>query len=118
MFMGSNISMNMDLLISNNITDKRPRVKRTGVGNTGFFNTYTETKHEAFAEEWENMPEFIQEQVDVFFKVILRVRNKEDLEKLCKLLDQDIKVTSKSIWYPKLVHQDHFNNRYVDEESE
>lgn len=65
--------------------------------------------------EWVGMPEFIQEKQEPFAKIILRVRNKEDLELLSKLLKQPFTSKTKSTWFPAIVRGINSNKRYVDE---
>lgn len=66
-------------------------------------------------KEWIGMPEFVQEKKEEYSKVIVRFRNEEDLQKFAKLLEQNVNSKTQSIWYPKLIFQDHFSKRYVDE---
>jgi hypothetical protein len=65
--------------------------------------------------EWVGMPEFVQEKQEPYAKIILRVRNKEDLELLSKLLEQSFTSKTKSAWFPAIVRGINSNKRYVDE---
>lgn len=65
--------------------------------------------------EWVGMPEFVQEKQEPYAKIILRIKNKEDLELLSKLLNQPFTQKTKSAWFPALVRGIHSNKRYVDE---
>jgi hypothetical protein len=66
-------------------------------------------------DEWIDMPEFVQEKQDGYAKIIVRVRNKEDLEALSKALGQPLTQRTKAAWYPALVRGLNSNKRYVDE---
>jgi hypothetical protein len=75
-------------------------------------------KHEQLFDEcpeWVGMPEFVQEKQEPYAKIILRVRNKEDLELLSKLLEQPFTSKTKSAWFPAIVRGINSNKRYVDE---
>ena len=65
--------------------------------------------------EWVDMPEFVQEKQDGYAKIIVRVRNQEDLEALAKSLNQPLTPKTKAAWFPALVRGIHSNKRYVDE---
>ena len=67
-------------------------------------------------EEWQDMPEFVQEEQQSNAKIIIRFRNKEDLQEFSKLIKQDLNENTKSIWHPKLKFEDHFSYRYVEED--
>ena len=66
-------------------------------------------------DEWIDMPEFVQEQQDGYAKIIVRVRNKEDLEALAKALNQPLTQKTKAAWFPALTRGINSNKRYVDE---
>ena len=67
-------------------------------------------------EEWQDMHEFVQEEQQSYAKIIIRFRNKEDLQEFSKLIKQDLNENTKSIWHPKLKFEDHFSYRYVEED--
>lgn len=75
---------------------------------------FEDAQHPIF-DEWVDMPEFVQEKQDGYAKIIVRVRNQEDLEKLSKLLEQPLTTQTKATWYPALQRGIHSNKRYVDE---
>jgi len=54
--------------------------------------------------EWDDMPEFVQEDLNEYDEVTIRFRNKEDLEEFAKLIGQPNivpkKKRKKSTWYP------------------
>jgi hypothetical protein len=66
-------------------------------------------------KEWEGMPEFTQNDLTSFRKIIVHFRNQEDVEEFAKLLNQRITKKQPSIWYPKREIRHHFNKRYIDE---
>mgnify|MGYP003625881823 CR=1 FL=1 len=74
-----------------------------------------EFEKEFWHDEWEGMPEFVQEQEESYHKLIIRFRNEEDLQDFATKISQKINNRTKSIWHPKLTFKDHFSKRYVDE---
>lgn len=65
--------------------------------------------------DWDNMPEFVQDEKEAYAVIKVRIRNEEDLQEFIKLMDQNITPKTKSIWYPAL---DRFRNsllRWMDE---
>jgi hypothetical protein len=67
-------------------------------------------------EEWQDMPEFIQEKQQPYSTLIIRFACKEDLEDFSKIIGQKINRRTKSIWHP---FQSHWGNgskkRWQDE---
>jgi hypothetical protein len=65
--------------------------------------------------DWDDMPEFVQDEKEAYAVIKVRIRNEEDLQEFIKLMDQNITPKTKSIWYPAL---DRFRNsllRWMDE---
>lgn len=52
-------------------------------------------------EEWEGMPEFIQENEKVYQSVLVKFETKEHFKEFEKLMKQTITDRTKSIYYPK-----------------
>ena len=65
--------------------------------------------------EWQGMPEFVQENVEEYQKIIIRFDSEADVEAFAKLIGQTITPNTKSIWYPKLKEVSYMNKRYIDE---
>lgn len=75
-------------------------------------------RDESWKEEWKDMPEFVQEKSEPYRTMRINFRNEEDFKAFCKLfgLDEDLKSSVKSAWYPKLERGADSNMRYVDED--
>ena len=73
---------------------------------------------EPWEKEWQDMPEFIQEDQGPFFTMKVHFANKEDLAAFAELVQQTITLKSKSIWYPKLEWKTQVDKRYIDTEEE
>lgn len=50
-------------------------------------------------ELWIGMPEFKQDKVEPYKKLIVRFETKEDYEEFAKLIDQKLTEKTKSIWF-------------------
>ncbi len=57
-------------------------------------------KGEWWEDEWQDMPEFVQEDQSPFKQLIISFATREDMEAFSKLVDQPIYTTTQSIWYP------------------
>ncbi len=58
-------------------------------------------KGEGWDEEWQGMPEFIQEDLSPFASVKINFKTREDMEDFFKIIGQDMVISSRSIWHPK-----------------
>jgi len=78
----------------------------------GFFDVPTN-----WEKHWKGMPEFIPIMRNVCHcEFTVRVRTEGDLKQLSKLLDQEISVRTKTIWYPKLVRERTKHKKYIYEQ--
>jgi hypothetical protein len=67
-------------------------------------------------DEWDDMPEFIQEKKEPYCKIIIRCETEEDMNKMAELLGQKFTSKTKSAWFPYKSHfTGNFKNRYEDE---
>jgi len=66
-------------------------------------------------KEWKDMPEFVQEDLTSYRKIIVHFKNEEDIAKFAKLIKQKITLKKKSLWYPEIPIRRYANKRYVDE---
>ena len=66
--------------------------------------------------DWDEMPEFVQEENEAYAKITVRIRSQEDLDEFIKLMDQQITPKTKSIWYPKLDRNRNSLLRWMDDE--
>ena len=53
---------------------------------------------------WVGMPEFTQEKVEPYAKIIVRFDTEEDLQEFAKLIGQKLTNKTKSIWHPFKSH--------------
>ena len=63
-------------------------------------------------EEWQDMPEFNQNDETSWRHIIVHFNNQSDLDKFEMLIEQKITDKTKSIWYPKMNRMDTESKRY------
>jgi hypothetical protein len=66
-------------------------------------------------EEWKGMPEFVQEDLSSFRKVVVHFRNQEDVDLFAELIGQKLTPKQPSCWYPHLPIMRVRGKFYVDE---
>lgn len=68
-------------------------------------------------QEWQGMPEFVQERRREYAKLIIRFRNQEDLDAFATLIGQRLNRNSQCTWYPEFdkAESGHAGKVYVDE---
>ena len=72
---------------------------------------------EPWEDEWQGMPEFIQESQEPFACINFRFETVNDLQEFSKLIGQKLTRKTKSAWYPFKSHWGNGNNMaYKDEE--
>jgi hypothetical protein len=67
-------------------------------------------------DEWQGMPEFVQEDLSPHRVIYVRFRNAEDVAKFEELMGQRITEKQKTIWFPYAEPRLRAHLRYVDEE--
>lgn len=65
-----------------------------------------------FASEWENMPEFVQEDAQAYRTIKVHFSADRDVEVFSKLIGQKLTDKTKSIWHPKQEKNDTETKRY------
>jgi hypothetical protein len=66
-------------------------------------------------DEWEGMPEFVQEKKREFSKIIVRFDDEESLKEFAKLIGQKLTPKTKSIWHPHKPHRRQNKKVYISE---
>lgn len=69
--------------------------------------------HDVVAQEWQDMPEFAQEDKTAYFTVPLHFRNQADVDAFAKLIDQKIDEHTRYLWYPKIEFELMRDKRYT-----
>ena len=65
-----------------------------------------------FSNEWENMPEFIQEDAQAYRTIKVHFNTDRDVEVFSKLIGQKLTDKTKSIWHPQQEKNDTETKRY------
>lgn len=79
---------------------------------------FGEVVKEDYEKEWQEMPEFHQEDLGPWKQIIVSFKNWEDLQDFSKLLDQPITMKTKSLWYPEAKIDRLMDKRWITEEEE
>ena len=55
---------------------------------------------EEWEQEWQDMPEFSQDDLEPFKTIKVNFKTPEDMEKFSKLIGQKITPKTRGVWYP------------------
>ena len=67
--------------------------------------------------DWDGMPEFVQEDVEAYAKITVRICDEADLKKFAEIMNQpSITTKTKAVWYPQLDRNRNSLLRWMDEE--
>jgi len=62
--------------------------------------------------EWEDMPEFIQDDLQPYRSIIMHFGEEKHVKEFFKLLDQPYSEKARYLWHPQLIHEDNESKRY------
>ncbi len=68
---------------------------------------------ESWEEEWNGMPEFVQEDHAPFKTLIVHFEKREDMDAFAKLVKQRLTFKTLSIWFPE-AEIERWSKRYTD----
>ncbi len=88
----------------------------SGIGDmkqTSFLKDFDNS--ESWKDEWQDMPEFIQEKQEPYAKIIIRFTSQDDLQEFSSLIGQKLTPKTKSIWYPFKSHWGNNKKQWYDE---
>ncbi len=71
-------------------------------------------KGEWWEEDWQGMPEFVQNDEAPVKTIYVHFKNKEDIKAFELLVKQRITSETKSIWYPKVTIERYIDKQYTD----
>ena len=66
--------------------------------------------------EWQDMPEFKQEDLRPWHQVNVRFRNQKDFDEFKKRMEQEVTPKQKTLWFPFAPYRRASHLRYVDED--
>ena len=70
---------------------------------------------EWWEDHWQDMPEFIQNDLRPYGEITVKFRNRKDFESFKAAISQPITEKTKAIWYPEMKYNKTNHMRYVDE---
>jgi len=81
-------------------------------------NLFDEEPEYEWDNQWQGMPYYNPEAEEPpFYEVIVRVRNKEDFDKLKAIMNQNMTSRTKAVWFPEKPNRKMAGVAYRDEES-
>lgn len=72
----------------------------------------------AWQEEWQDMPEYVMEDLRPYRVINVRFRNEEDVKEFARVMAQHITPKQRAIWFPAMEHRRASHLRYVQGEPE
>ena len=69
----------------------------------------------SWEEEWQDMPEYEQEDMNPHRTIKVHFRTQNDLDKFSLIFGQKINPKNNSYWFPKLIRRIASDKRYEDE---
>jgi hypothetical protein len=65
-------------------------------------------------DEWQGMPEFIQDDLSPYRSISVHFRNEADIADFTEKLGQSVTDRTKSMWHPELERNNYQDDRYTD----
>jgi len=72
---------------------------------------------EDWKQDWEGMPEFENKNLEPFKTVTVHFRNASDYQQFCQLMDQNMTMLTKYLWFPCQIKTENKALRYYEEKS-
>ena len=76
---------------------------------------FDKDEYSVWFKEWDGMPEFVQENLSSYRKIVVHFRNQEDVKVFTDLIGQKIGKKQPSIWFPVWEPRRYADKGYVDE---
>jgi len=77
---------------------------------------FVEEKQDKWQTHWKEMPEFVQEENPPYRSITIKFNTQEDVDRLSKVIKQEITDKTKSIWHPKLEITKNYLLRWIQPE--
>jgi len=103
-FLMTDLIQNLKNTIKNSNIEKTDGIKQLKMFNTNWWK-----------KEWQDMPEFIMEDLQPFKTLKIHFSNQKDIDDFAKLINQKILSKTKFLWYPKTVNFNAKNMIWEDE---
>lgn len=72
----------------------------------------------AWQEEWQDMPEYVMDDLRPHRVINVRFRNDEDVKEFARRMGQHINPKQRALWFPAMEHRRASHLRYVQEQPE
>lgn len=69
---------------------------------SGFLKEEEIKSEKEWEEEWQGMPEFIQNKYIPYKEIVIRFESEEAVQKFARIMRQNILESTKWLWYPKI----------------
>ena len=79
------------------------------------FDLFGNLIEDSWKEAWQGMPEFVQEDLEPQYQIIVSFESLEDVVAFGKLLGKDFTENTRSVWYPDAEIGRYADKRYEDE---
>lgn len=80
------------------------------------FDLFGELLEESWKKEWQDMPEFVQHDLEPEYQITVSFESLEDVVEFGKLFGKNYTKDTRSMWFPDAEIGRYANKRYVDEE--
>ena len=70
---------------------------------------------EPWEEDWQDMPEFVQEDQTSYRQIIVHFATREDLQAFAELIGQPLTYNTRSIWHPRAEIGRYSDKLYIDD---
>jgi hypothetical protein len=71
----------------------------------------------SWEEEWKDMPEYVQEDLEPVKDIMVHFETLEDMKAFSELIGQEITLKTKGVWFPPHIREKNpVKKVYVDEE--
>lgn len=78
------------------------------------YDLFGELLEDSWKAEWQGMPEFVQEDLEPKYQIIVSFESLEDLQSFGRLLGKNFTENTRSIWYPEAEIGRYADKRYID----
>jgi hypothetical protein len=76
---------------------------------------FTPEEIEPWRREWQDMPEFEQQDLESRHRIIVHFASIGDLQLFAELIEQPLTAHTQSVWFPRVEIGRYFNKRYIQE---
>src|SRR3989304_5294365 len=98
-------------IIENNISNDDKQFQPS----SGWDDLFEDFRGNDWKKEWQDMPEFVQEDLMPWRTVYVHFENQEDLDEFAKITNHKFTNETKYIWFPIIERMRLSDCRYIDE---